>query len=566
MRIPDSKVTQLAALLDETGILPLIDAELAGRPGPSGLPVRTVLIGLMLAIHYTGKATLAEAWRLLSFSLTENAQADLGLDGTSEGDLHAHLACSRRLYRAFDRLTSVLDPARTDRRRRLSLAQAAVSTSAWEDDEPEHLRLRRLLQDIATRLVLAPVRKAAVRGRLKHFEGDIGIDTTAIASWARPPRPTRDLASIEITAGWHHSAGATQPTFGYSATLAVAARRRPTPLHTATHPQLALGLVVDTPGKRIGENAITALTGLTPLGLPAGLLAVDRAYTDQTAQHFAIPARRLGYRLVLDYKQDQRGVQGSLHGAPMVDGNLICPAIPTTLAHATTGLDDKAIRTPSDQLTQQITAREPYYLKNKQGPDPRGAIRLQCPAAGTSPALTCPRFNRLHPKAQAAPAPVDLANPRQRAAHPAARPTVVLPANETRRPPTPDQLPRICRQTTITIGVEDLGKLRQDLHYLTDSWKGAYKPIRAQNEGLNGRLKGHHIDLADPKNRLAHGQAAQTVLVALMVCIGNLHILATWHQQNTSDHPAGITDPTVALTMTMATPGLSPHSRPPPNR
>ncbi|WP_433513658.1 hypothetical protein ACQP2T_60585 [Nonomuraea sp. CA-143628] len=35
------------------------------------------------------------------------------------------------------------------------------------------------------------------------------------------------IASTEITAGWHHSAGNDPPAYGYSATLTVAARTRP---------------------------------------------------------------------------------------------------------------------------------------------------------------------------------------------------------------------------------------------------------------------------------------------------------------------------------------------------
>ncbi|NEA64875.1 hypothetical protein [Streptomyces sp. SID12488] len=77
------------------------------------------------------------------------------------------------------------------------------------------------------------------------------------------------------------------------------------------HPQLAIGLVLDTPGNRTGPNTVHALTQLVPLGLPAGLLIADRAYTEQLSPHFATPARRLGYRLVLDYKQEHRGLQGS---------------------------------------------------------------------------------------------------------------------------------------------------------------------------------------------------------------------------------------------------------------
>ncbi|MEV4383068.1 hypothetical protein [Streptosporangium sp. NPDC049644] len=55
----------MSHLLDHSGVTALIEAEPAGRPGPRGLPIRTVLLGLLLSIQYTGKATLCDAWRLV---------------------------------------------------------------------------------------------------------------------------------------------------------------------------------------------------------------------------------------------------------------------------------------------------------------------------------------------------------------------------------------------------------------------------------------------------------------------------------------------------------------------
>ncbi|MER7506192.1 DUF6461 domain-containing protein [Nonomuraea pusilla] len=56
-------------------------------------------------------------------------------------------------------------------------------------------------------------------------------------------------------------------------------------------------------------------------------------------------------------------------------------------------------------------------------------------------------------------------------------------------------------------------------------------------EGINGRLEGHHIDLGDPKNRLAHGRVAQTLLAALMVAITNELILLAWRQAHDHREP-----------------------------
>ncbi|WP_431916367.1 hypothetical protein [Nonomuraea jabiensis] len=410
-QIPDAVVSHYARLLDDSGIMPLIDAELGPRPGPPGLPIATVLTCLLLSINHTGKATLVEAWRIAAFCLTAAARHRLGLPDINPEDIHQVLASSRRFYRAFDRLTTVLDPARHDRRARLPQLQADHLAAAWEDDDPAHSHKRELLQDIVTALVLTPVRWAKGQGYLRHFRGD--VDTTATLVFARPPRARRStgelIASTEITAGWHHSAGNGPPEYGYSATLTVAARTRTA---LGSFPQLALGLVLDTPHKRIGANAIATLKPLATLGFPTGFAVADRAYTDQQPSHFAQPARELGYKLALDYKVDQRGVQGSAHGALLIDDSLACPLMPDRLAQATTGLDDASIRAPSEELTALISAREPYLLRLKQSANADGAVRYQCPAAGTSPSLACPRFDRLHQRGPSRPTAVDLTDTR----------------------------------------------------------------------------------------------------------------------------------------------------------
>ncbi|MFF2627586.1 hypothetical protein ACFVUN_17665 [Kitasatospora griseola] len=438
------------------------------------------------------------------------------------------------------------------------------------------MRRRAVLQEISDRLVLVTIRLAHRRGAFKGWLGDIGVDTTSVPAWHHPPSDRRDLASVETTAGWHFSGGSDEGVFGHSATLLVAASRR----HPAGHPrqgqrvgrnpQLALGLVLDAPGRRIGPNAIQALDALALLGLrlPVGLLAADRAYTDQKPAHFALPARRLGYQLVLDYKQDQRGIQGTHHGALLVDSTLACPAMPEPLATVTTGLNDRHVRDLDDQQTSRIAAREPYFLKLKQSPDPRGAIRLQCPAAGPSPSVTCPRFARLHSTpATSGPAVIDLTNARSTAAHPSAKPAVQISPAERLRSPAPSELPRICRKPTVTLHPGDLGKLdkfRQGRHYLSPAWHDAYRPVRANNEGLNGRAKGHRIDISEPKKRLAHGRTAQTILVALMICMINLQILDDWHR-TTGEQPPETNYP-AEDSGDLIPAAATPNGRPPPPR
>ncbi|MGW0825155.1 hypothetical protein [Streptomyces sp. NPDC002845] len=542
-KIEDSKVGQLLTLLDRSGVPQHLEELLRGRPGPAGVRPRTVLAGLLLAAYFTGRASIAEAWRILHFRLEPRARSWLGVPQEPPATVRESIAASRRLYRGFDRITTVLDPARCNRRSRLPREIADAYAKAW--NVPSGRQAAERLQLLANQLVLSPVRLAQDRGYLRGWRGDVGVDATPIPVLARPSSERTQTASVEITAGWHYSAGSDEGTFGYSATFVVAAHRR-RPGESAgkptAYPQMCVGLVLDTPTVRIGRNAIVALQEVSNLRLPTGTCAADRAYTGCSPEHFQIPVRRLGYRLALDYKVEDRGPQGSWQGALLIDGCLACPHMPRTLAHATKGLDDKAVREIRDnqQLIEHIAAREPHFLKTKQGPDARGAIRLQCPAAGPSPSVNCARRDRLRPRKPRTSGPpsavVDFTDHRKRAAHPAARPTVQLPQDEWLTLPPADELPPVCSKSDITVpaaGDLKTAKFRQDSHYLSDDWIAVYKPIRSHNEGIHGRLKGDEIDIGNPKHRPAPGQVAQTLLVAILVTAGNLDILETWLYQRT---------------------------------
>ncbi len=68
-RIPDSKVGQLLGLLERSGVTGLLEDAIGRRAGPQGMPPRTVLMGLLLAAYYRGRANVGDAWELLHFCL-----------------------------------------------------------------------------------------------------------------------------------------------------------------------------------------------------------------------------------------------------------------------------------------------------------------------------------------------------------------------------------------------------------------------------------------------------------------------------------------------------------------
>ncbi|MEU1381193.1 hypothetical protein [Streptomyces albidoflavus] len=119
--------------------------------------------------------------------------------------------------------------------------------------------------------------------------------------------------------------------------------------------------------------------------------------------------------------------------------------------------------------------------------------------------------------------------------------TVPILRGERQHPLPKSELPRIFRKPTIAIRPGDLGKhdnFRQDRHYLHPTWQDAYRPERANIEGLNGWAKSHGVDISDPTKRLAHGRVAQAILLAPMICSINLHILFSWHRITGARAPA----------------------------
>ena len=271
-------------------------------------------------------------------------------------------------------------------------------------------------------------------------------------------------------------------------------------------PDLAIGLALTRPGEDPGGTGARVLTSLAARGHKTGWLGYDRAYTQALPERFALPARALGYFPVMDYRADQLGIQANTGGAILVEGTWYCPALPEPLITATTRLRDHAIT--RELYHQQITARRPYQLKRKDGPDADGYQRLSCPALGKHPGLICPlRHASLSPR-----------DGRAKTLQP---------------PPEP---PRICRQTAITIAPDIGARYRQDLPYASPAWHKTYATLRNTIEGLNGYAKDPaHQALAQPGRRRVRGIAAQSLFTALLLIAANIRKIRACRALTTRD-------------------------------
>ena len=163
---------------------------------------------------------------------------------------------------------------------------------------------------------------------------------------------------------------------------------------------------------------------------------------------------------------------------------------------------------PASLYDQQIAARACYQLKRKDGPDADGYQRLTCPAAGRHPGLICPLR-------QASLSPRD------------GRPKVLQP---------PQEPPRLCRQTAITIAPDIGARYRQDLPYGSPAWHQRYATLRNTIEGLNGYAKDTaHQALAQPARRRVRGIAACSLFTALLLMAANIRKIRAWRALTASD-------------------------------
>ncbi len=473
--VSDETAAFAAELTGRSGKAPVIEAALAhatGRPRP--LPVRAVLAALACLALDDRPLFLTEATRLLFCQLSETSRGLLGVPGTVTTE-RAFLAAYRRVRYCFGAICSVMDPSALPKNRRLSEADLKARTRLVTPVQAEAARGR--LEAFINALLEASI-SALTGEELAACDGCTGLDATPVPLFSRGPSKRTGLSASDPDGGWYVREGDHREreddkgkplrkiAWALEATIATMARPPGAP---PAHPDLAIGLALARPGEDPGGTGARVLASIAARGHKAGWLGYDRACTQALPGRFHLPARALGYQPVMDYRDDQLGIQANTGGAILVEGTWYCPALPGPLITATTSLRDHAIT--REVYDQQITARCPYQLKHKDGPDADGYQRLSCPAAGKHPGLICPlRQASLSPR-----------DGRAKALQPPAEP------------------PKICTQTAITIAPGTGARYRQYLPYGSPAWHAAYATLRNTIEGLNGLIKDPaHEALAQP--------------------------------------------------------------------
>lgn len=503
---PDEQAVAFAAeLIDRSRQALVIEAALAHRTGrPRPLPVRAVLTALLCLALDDRPLFLTDATRLLFCQLPPASRRLLGVPGTVTTE-RAFTAAYRRVRYCFGQILKVADPSPLPKNRRLTPGELKARTKPVAPDQGTAARDR--LETLVNALLEASV---SVLSDDEHaaLDGGTGLDATPVPLFSRGPSRRTGLCASDPDGGWYVREGDHREreddkgkplrkiAWALEATIATTAR----PPHAEPAcPNLAIGLALTRPGEDPGGTGTRVLASVAARGHKTGWLGYDRAYTQALPGRFHLPARALGYSPVMDYRDDQLGIQANTGGAILVEGTWYCPALPEPLITATTRLRDHII--DRDLYHQQTAARRPYQLKHKDGPDADGYQRLSCPATGHHPGLICPLR-------QASLSPRD------------GRPKVPQP---------PQEPPRLCRQTTITIAPDVGARYRQDLPYGTHTWQTRYATLRNTIEGLNGYAKDPaHQALALPGRRRVRGIAACSLFTALLLIAANIRKIRAW--------------------------------------
>ncbi|HYA51438.1 MAG TPA: hypothetical protein VEG33_09725, partial [Streptosporangiaceae bacterium] len=445
--------------------------------------------------------------RLLFGQLPPAGRQMLGVPGTATTERAFKAACRRVRY-CFHQIMSVADPSALPKNRRLTQDEFKARIRPMSPDQAAAARDR--LEALANALLEASVSVLDEDERAASG-GGTGLDATPVPLFSRGPSRRTGLSASDPDGGWYVREGDHREREddkgkplrkicrALEATIAVTARPPGAPPAT---PDLATGMAMTRPGEDPGGTGARVLASVAARGHKTGWPGYDRACTQALPGRFHLPARALGYRPVMDYRDDQPGIQAGTGGALLVEGTWYCPALPGPLITATTQLRGRAIT--RELYDQQITARACYQLKRKDGPDADGYQRLSCPALGTHPGLICPLR----------PASLTPRDGRLKVLQPPAEP------------------PRLCRQTAITIAPDVGARYRQDLPYGSPAWHACYATLRNTIEGLNGYAKDPaHQALAQPGRRRVRGIAACSLFTALLLMAANIRKIRAWRAQ-----------------------------------
>lgn len=486
-------LAELEAVVDASGVAAAIEAAMPTGGRPRQLPVRSLLVGVLLALDDDRPAHFTRVHRAL-VGLPEPDQARLGVVVTTRRG--PHRLTYRQAERTFNTMIATMDPTPVPSFAGVEQAQ-----------RQSHLEARRAGVDAPSaeaRLVAFcdSLVEASVGEAHKADSSSFAVDWTDHASWARPAGP--DALAADADASWGHRNTNTPGTtdglfFGYYAQAATAVADDGGP----PVPELVRRVSLDAP--RVDPPTVMAstLARMHHAGIAVADVIADSGYAHRVAERWATPLGRIGARLVQDLHPHDRGPKGTHEGAVLANGNLWCPVTPPALLSlGPLGRGATAEQIAAHDRAAGELAR--YKLGRLSADDADGYHRVACPAAAGK--LRCPL--------KAGSMALGLEHPE-----------ILAP---------PAEPPRCCAQASITVPPSVNAKTRQKHDYPSPAHRRSYAR-RTGAERTFATIK----DPATTDTRRGWcrllGRTKNLVVLACAAVVRNLRVLASFERRQADD-------------------------------
>jgi hypothetical protein len=515
-QITHGQVEFITQLIDSSGVADQIDAWQAidrKKTGAGGRPrlvsTRTALILLMLLSVEHSALFVGEMAIIAGERLSNSSLRSLGLWG--------HQRTTKEwfwpLWHALHRALNAIDP-KPGQRRKFPTPEEIEATIRQREEDGVSVKQARL-NWVCNQLVEATLQLVPAEYR-QNWAGDLCIDASVVPAFGKRGAPWgKRFLAVEYEAGWYlRDSRHNVPTdakkvkksvFGWDVTIAVQTNHDPQGL--PGFPLLVAGIAMTIPGRALIEAAREIVEGIAERGHPSGRLTGDRGYAASAHEDtYQIPARRLGYKIYTDYRDDQLGKKDGYAGAIQVEGALYCPSMPENLITAT--VDLRADRIDKKTWRLRIIERRKYMLRPKSKPDANGSVAMMCPARGPGATASCPLVDNGCGQSDDAKTRIYV-------------------------PPVPEKQDKICTNaTSVTVPIEAGAKLAQEVQYGSTEWQSIYSHDRNTIEGTNGFLKdGAHEGIAISERRRMRGSTAQFLMIAMLVVTGNLRKLQKFRDE-----------------------------------
>lgn len=487
-------LAQLEAIVDASGVADAIETAMPTGGRPRQLPVRSLLVGVLLALADDRPGHITRVHKAL-VCLPEADRIRLGVVASSRRG--PHLLTYRQTERTFNTMISTMDPtpvpsfAGVDESDRPSHLEA---TRAGVDADPRQARLVAFCDALV---------EASVPVARKADSTSFAVDWTDHASWARPSGP--DALAVDADASWGHRNTNTPGTkdglfFGYyaQATTTVADEEGP-PV-----PELVRRVSLHAPNVDPPTVMAITLERMHHTGIVVGDVLADSGYAHRVAERWANPLRRIGARLVQDLHPHDRGPKGSHDGAILANGNLWCPATPAPLL----GLGPLARGATADQAAAHDRQSEElarYKLGRITADDADGYHRVACPAAAGK--LRCPL------KTDSMALGFE-------------RPEILTPPA--------GEPPRCCAQASLTVPPSVNAKTRQKHDYPSPAHRRSYARRSGAERSFATMKDPATTDTRRGWCRLL-GRTKNLVVLACATVVRNLRVLASFERRQADD-------------------------------